>query len=180
MEKRKKKTATAAEREQRLVEVETLMARRLGVTSIEIHLAKQWGISTRQVRDYVAEVRKRWEVESITDDRKLERASMRASVNDLYARAMAKSEVVKDAAGNPIMGSNGQPLRRDAPDIKAALRAAELLCRLDGLFQDSLKVQAQVQVTGVVGSFNDATKEELAHFAKTGRWPDRDGAETRH
>lgn len=156
---------------QRMAECEALMVRRLSIPAIEMHLARQWGISSRQVGDYILAVRQRWAKEAPSDTRLTERAHMRASLNDLYARAMSKTEVVRDAAGNPILDQTGQPLRREVPDLRAATRVAETLCRLDGLYQDAVKVEVSGAVDTGLG-FVGRTREELIAFAKTGRWPD--------
>lgn len=157
---------------QRLAECEALMVRRLSIPAIEMHLARQWGISSRQVGDYIKEVRQRWVKEAPSDARITERAHMRASLNDLYARAMSKTEIVRDAAGNPILDPQGQPLRREVPDLRAATRVSETLCRLDGLYQDTVKVEMGGGVTATVGAFTERSREDLVAFAKTGRWPE--------
>jgi hypothetical protein len=168
-----RKAVGPAEKLRRMAEVEALLVRRLSNQAIEIHLAKVWGITSRQVHEYVRQVRQRWEKEAVTDDRRAERAHMRASVNDLYSRALGRTEVVRDAKGNPMIGPDGQVLRVEKPDLRAGARAAEILCRLDGLYQD----QVQVKHTGSVGvaasvQFVGRSHEDLVHFARTGRWPE--------
>lgn len=166
-----RKGADRAEKARRLAEVETALVRRLSSQAIEIHFSKVWGVTSRQVHDYVREVRARWEKEAVSDDRRAERSHMRASVNDLYTRAMSKTEVVRDAKGNVMLGPDGQPLRVERPDFRAATRAAEILCRLDGLYQDEVKVTGSLGASVSVG-FAARSREDLVHFARTGRWPD--------
>lgn len=169
---------TKAEHARRVDEIETLLARRLSTSRIERWGAEQWKVTQRQVRNYIAHVRKRWLEEAEGTDRTAKRDQLRATAEDIIARALSRSEVVRDAAGNPIMDpKSGKPLTREIPDLRTAQRGADLLARLDGLYQDRIKVDAKF--TGTMAAavtrpekFVGKTREQLLHFARTGRFPD--------
>jgi hypothetical protein len=124
------------EREDRLREVEGAMARRIPTRQLEAMFAKRWNISVRQVRRYVATVRDRWreEAQELESDRPKQRDAMRASLNVVFSKAMTKTAVVKDAAGNPLIDpATGRPLTMEAPDLRGAVQAAKVLVALDAL-----------------------------------------------
>lgn len=177
---------TKAEHARRVDEIETLLARRLSTSRIERWGADKWGVSQRQIRNYIRAVRDRWEEESKGTDRTAKRDQLRATAEDIVARALSRTEVVRDAAGNPVIITNPDGstkiATREVPDLKTAVRGSDVLARLDGLYQDRLKVDAQVKgaiaaaVSPTPERFRGRTREELAHFARTGRFPDSDQA----
>lgn len=159
------------QRQQRLAEIETMLARRLSERRVEQDCAKRWGVAGRTVRLLVTEVRSRWAIEADGLDRAAKRAHMHATACDLYARAMGRTEVVRDGAGNPIMEpGTGRPLLREVPDLKTAVRAADLIARLHGLLQTNIIVQPTAAPAQSVAA--NASREDLLFFARTGRWPE--------
>lgn len=171
---------TREEKAQRVDAIESLMTRRLSQPGIVAWARREWAVGERQARDYIRAVRDRWAAEAGGDlgvDRQERRLHMRASLNDIYARAMARSEIVRDAAGNPFIDpTTGKPLVREVPELRTAVRAADALCRLDGLYQD------RVALTGANGAplpapqinvmFLGRSREDLVAYARTGRWPE--------
>lgn len=170
------------EKQQRLDAIEQLMTRRLTVSAVTAWAKKEWSIGERQVRDYIKGVRDRWAREALSDDRREERSHMRASLNDIFARAMSRSEVVKDSAGNPIIDpKTSKPITREVPDLRTAVRAAESICRLDGLYQDRLQIgggRAGALPAGngnTINIFVGRSDEELRHYARRGVFPEDTG-----
>lgn len=175
--KGRRKKPTREEMFARLREVETLIARRLSTSAIETHLSGKWNVTRRQVRDYIARMRAQWAAEATTEGRIERRDHLRASVNDLYSRAMARTEIVRDAAGNPIMDPQTQrPMLREVPDLKTAVRASEVLARLDGLNVEKPGGPLVLPLTTMpaLDFAKGKDRTALLHFAQTGRWPDED------
>lgn len=167
----------------RLDEVETLMARRLSTSKVCQWAAAKYSITERQARKYVQKIRERWAAESSTVDRAAKRDQLRATAESIVAHALSRSEVVRDADGNPIVDpTTNRPLVREVPDLKTAIRGADVLARLDGLYQDKLRVEdARAPVVAVSSSrFAGRSREELTHFAQHGRFPDEASAATTH
>lgn len=173
------------EKESRLNAIETLMVRRLTVSAISAWARKEFKIGARQVKDYIRAVRDRWAIEAGADvpaHRVEKRIHLDASLNDLYARAMARTEIVRDAAGNPMMIADEKgrhvPLTVERPDLRTAARVAESLCRLHGLYQDRIQHTGRdgqpLPPTQVNVMFVNRTREELLFFARRGFFPDRD------
>lgn len=174
--KGRRKKPTREEVFARLREVETLIARRLSTSAIESHLSAKWNVTRRQVRDYIARMRAQWAAEATTEGRVERRDHLRASVNDLYARAMARTEIVRDAAGNPIMDPQTQrPMTREIPDLRTAVRASEVLARLDGLnIEKPGPIVVPLPTAPALDFAKGKDRAALLHFAQTGRWPDED------
>jgi hypothetical protein len=161
---------------ERLVEVETLLTRRVGSRRIEKLLAERWSLTTRQVRHYIARVRRTWEAEASSEGREAKRDAMRASLDDLYANAMGRTEIVRDAKGSPILDPQGKPLVRPNPDTKTAVRAAAEIIRLDGLAAPT-KVEVSGAVRGAAAPpnpkdfFAGRSDAELEFLIQYRRWP---------
>lgn len=159
--------ALGDERDERVREVEAAMARRIPRAQMEAALCKRWDCSSRQVRRYMAEVRKRWRDEAIEmeDDRPSRRDEMRASLNAIFAKAMAQTRVVKDANNNPVMDpTTGRPLVVETPDLRSAIQASRVLVQLD-----ALDAPMRMDVTAsVTHSASEADRAALEAFL-TGR-----------
>jgi hypothetical protein len=93
----------------RLTEVEELLEARLSPMRVEATLSQRWGVTQRCVRRYVRAVRRRWRVESRSMDRTARRDQMRSTIEGILYDA------------------------RQSGDLTQALRAADMLVRLDGL-----------------------------------------------
>lgn len=157
----------------RLDETETLMARRLSTSRVSQLVAAKYGVTERQARKYIRKIRDRWAAESSSQDRSAKRDQLRATAEAIVSAALNKSEVVRDAAGNPVLDSSGSPVMRETPDLKTAIRGADVLARLDGLYQDRLKIEDQRAPAAVATSrFAGRSRLDLVHFARTGRFPD--------
>lgn len=172
--------------EERLVETEAALLRRLAPARVAQTLAERWKVTPRQVRDYIREVRDRWrtDAEQLAPDeqrrRIAQRDHMRASLNDAYSRAMGRTEVVRDGAGTPVMDpQTGRPLLREVPDLNKALRAAALLMDLDALAQPKA---VNIKHSGIPAAaapagpqaniFAVRSADELRHFLTKGHFPE--------
>lgn len=173
---------------QRMTEVEAMLLRRLSTRYVQDVLAPRWGVTQRQVRDYISKVRQAWRQEAETlapeerERRLLQRDHLRASLNDAYARALGRTEVVRDAKGNPIIDpTTSKPLVREVPDLTNGLRALTLLMDLDAVGADrKVKIEHSGRVGGTGAGaaavvFADKTPEELRHFLTHGAWPAANG-----
>lgn len=148
MAKQVKSRARGEEKEARTREIEDAMARRMPFSQIEAYFMKRWGVSARTVRRYMQDVRTMWAEEAQAEDRVERRTHMRASLNSIYAKAMTRTVVVKDADGKPILDGNGRPLTIESPDTRSAIQAARTLIQLDGLDDPALlrvSVEAKVE-----------------------------------
>lgn len=142
------KKSTREIKEDRLAEIEAALVRRVGYEAIARTYAQKWGLQARQIKRYIAEVRKRWREEAEArgpGERIEDRAHMRKSLNDAYYRAMSKAEIMRDASGQPIM-HNGKPLKSEKPDVNAAVGAAKVLIQLDGL-ADKTPQEVEIKAT---------------------------------
>jgi hypothetical protein len=63
------------EKESRLITIEELLVSGLGTSRVERELDRKFGVTTRQVRKYIAEIRRRWEGES-QDDASIRRETL--------------------------------------------------------------------------------------------------------
>lgn len=172
---------TKEEYEKRIAACETLMIRWRNAGRIRVHLAKEFGVKPDTVAAWMTEVRKRWrkqaeeEAAAGFDARTAQRDAMRQLLNDVVAQAMSRSEIVKDAKGNPVLDpTTMKPVTRANPDLQRVLRAAQQLRDLDAL--DLAKDQV-LRITGAVattslGNFTEGRSAvELAHFLEHGYWP---------
>ncbi|MEQ8721011.1 MAG: hypothetical protein RID81_07020 [Sandaracinaceae bacterium] len=145
--------ADAFELERRLEYVEERLVLRLSTARVQREVAERYGVTTRTARDYIRKVRDRWNEEASTEDRVERRNHMRASVNDIFVQAMTRRVPVLERGGAPVLEEDpdggSRPVEREEPDLKTAIRAAETLCRLDGLYD--AKGAAQ-DVLGELGS----------------------------
>jgi hypothetical protein len=181
------KRTTLEEIRQRMQEVEAMLLRRLSTRQVQDVLAKRWNVTQRQVRDYIGKVRAAWRQDAVTlapeerERRLLARDHMRASLNDAYSRALGRTEVVRDAKGNPVVDpGTGKPLLREVPDLVNGLRALGLLMDLDAVGADrkvviehSGRVEGAAMPAALV--FADRTPDELRHYLTHGAWPAPNG-----
>jgi len=146
-------SARQLEVEQHELEVEQGLLRRLPPQQIARALATRWSTTERTVWAYIARVRARWEREAADGGRREEaRDHMRASLNDVYAKAMGRRAALTDDKGVAILDQKtGQPMMAERPDLNNAIKAARLLVDLDALQQpppvQALTIAATVQAT---------------------------------
>jgi len=141
--------------DQRELEAEQALLRRLPPQQIANVLSARWQVTERTAWNYIARVRARWEHESANEGsqgaRDAARAHLRASLNDVYSKAMGRRGQVLDATGQPILDAAGQPTYQERPDLNNAIKAARLLVDLDALQQpppvQALTIAATVQAT---------------------------------
>ncbi len=158
--------------EQREQEIEAALLRRLPPHQIAVAMAKRWGTSERTAWNYMAKVRARWVNEAgreaTTDGRVEVRAHMRASLNDVYAKAMGRRAPVLDSTGAPVMDpKTGQPLTVERPDLGKAIQVARLIVDLDALQAPPPVQQIAVQAT-VAAAVSKTDAAGLAAFLTRG------------
>jgi hypothetical protein len=76
------------EKEARLVTVEELLVSGIGSARVERELARRFSVTPRQVRKYIAEIRRRWEQES-AEDAAHRREKLIRMAERVYAKAYA-------------------------------------------------------------------------------------------
>jgi hypothetical protein len=76
------------EKESRLLTVEELLVSGIGTARVERELARKFSVTPRQIRKYIAEVRRRWEEES-KEDAVHRREKLIRMAERLYAKAYA-------------------------------------------------------------------------------------------
>src|SRR5205085_7934400 len=76
------------EKESRLVTVEELLVSGIGSARVERELSRRFGVTPRQVRKYIADVRRRWEAES-QEDAAHRRETLIRMAERVYAKAYA-------------------------------------------------------------------------------------------
>lgn len=163
--KRKKKLVTTRKRlhgkipPERLADVAELMARRFSPGQIEEQCAKEWSISTRTVRRYMAEVTRRWiaagfkQADTIIAE---ERSRNKETLN-----------LVIREASTAATGDKTSGLKPDGRQWRYVLQAVDKLARMNGDYND------KVQVTGAGGQplaiamTADEAAMQLAAVART-------------
>ncbi len=128
-----------------LAETEEAMVTLRSSFRVETHLAKKWDVTPRQVRRWMAAVRKRWRDNATLDGRELKRDDMRETLAAILRTAMLRTETVKGDDGLTIyaqhpdgtrrLNANGFPIpmTRPKPDLQRALHACAQLRHLDAL-----------------------------------------------
>lgn len=128
----------------RLAETEQAMIRLRSSFRVEQALCSKYGVSPRNVRRWMHQVRKKWKVEAAGEelDRTNQRQDMHSTLNEILFQALNRTQVVKDAngdpildpasivrdvAGNPVLDANGRmsgrPMVKANPDLQRALHA---------------------------------------------------------
>lgn len=161
-------TKTAADLT-RMAELETMLVRRVPFSSIAAHARLHWQWNETKVGAMRRRIYDRWAAESVSASRQVRRLEMRASLSDLYATAMAATTPVLDAEGRPVLDEHGEPLTRLTPDVRTAARIADLLCRLEGLYEPEV---LEVRHSGEISFTLGRSRVELEHYAIHGTWPD--------
>lgn len=106
---------------ERLAAVDQLLRRCVPHWTIERELSSKWNISATVVRRYIQEVYAQWAVFAKMRNKETEYEQIRLSIQDVVAKAFAKSE------------------------LKTALFALDRLARLGGHFVERIEVQGQMQ-----------------------------------
>jgi hypothetical protein len=124
---------------ERLDAIEMALAQCIRHQTIQSQFARQWEVTRRTIRRYIRAIYDRWETES-KKNRVLTREQMRAALQDLFARA----------------SMDGQ--------LKIAVDAADRLCRLEGFYEDKMKIQHSGAVANTVPvlDLSKLSNEELA------------------
>jgi len=160
--------ARAEVKAERLAIVEQVLLNRMGGPRTQIELGKKWGVNARQVRKYMTEVRKRWRAEAEAlgpDERLARRDGWRASLEQVFAKAMTRTVVITDSVGGPLLKKDGTPLTREVPDLKNAIAAAKLCIDLDGL---AAPAKTQVEITDATTPIKERSADELVEYLRTG------------
>ena len=166
-----------AEIERRIDAIETQLATTRSPRAVATWAAAQWNVTPRQARTYIERARERWTREAGIEDRRSRRDAMRASLNALFHAASTRTEIVRDKRGQPVIDpATGVAMTQPAPDLRAALRAADALCRLDGLYADRVEVDVTTRSGEGKKSLADRSKSELFYYGDRGCWPDDPGA----
>ncbi len=95
--------------ETRLDQCERIMLIEPSSTQVQRILSKEWSLSRRQIRKYIAVIRKRWAAEANKVDREQRKIDARERFQAIYSRAMQRDQ------------------------FPSACRAIERLVELDGL-----------------------------------------------
>ncbi len=109
----------------RLMDVESMLISKASPRIIEHTLSKKWGISHRQVRNYIARVQATWDAEAPSDARLATREVMRKSLASAAHRALSEG------------------------DVNQHIRALDMLARLDGLYAPQ---RTEAAFTGSLGA----------------------------
>ena len=88
---------------------------------------RKWGIARPTIWDYARDIRNTWRAEALSDDRKASREELRAIIREGIKTAFEARRAIPLADGGMEMVSD--------PDVRSVMKGAELLARLDGLFQ---------------------------------------------
>lgn len=112
---------------QRIDEVEEVLLTGVSTARATGLVARKFGIGRRQANEYVRAALQRWRDESTGDARDEKRALIRETLWEILQKA-------KDRTGVTVDGE-GVVHTYDDPDANGAVRALELLCRLDGLLE---------------------------------------------
>lgn len=139
-------TADEAVKLARMAQIESLIARRATILSIEVWMAKAWGVSPRYVRTLHLALRERWAKEATPEGRDEKRARMRTSL-----------EAVAHAA---MIDPDGLP-RRD-PDLRAAAKALDTLAHLDDLFERKIGDVDRVGISALFAKVAELTAKPPA------------------
>jgi predicted transcriptional regulator len=163
--------ATLEEQADRLSTIEQALVRRMSAIAVARHYARAWGMTERGVRKYIQRVREAWAAEALAEaaagrsSRESARDAMRASVNAVFAKAMTRSEIVRDGSGNPVLEpKTGRPLTREVPDLRSAASAARILIDLDGLSNPPPQHVIHQGTVGQHVTVSTAGRDELERF----------------
>lgn len=147
---------------------------------VQTYIAAKWHVTTRQVRNWMREVRSKWRESATLDGRDLKRDEMRETLSAILRAALTRTEVVKDADDNPVvamedvivdgrktgerrpkLNAQGFPIQmtRPKPDLQRALHACAQLRSLDALdepYRAKLIIDAELDA---MPDFKNATPE---------------------
>ena len=129
---------------------EGLMFQRMRRTEVQREICQRFGCGPRTARKYMRLVTDNWGEEAKAEDRTERRNSMRETANDLYTKAMERRIFATAAGGGVQCDEEGEPVILEAPDLRAAARALEILAKLDGLFDNTIKIDATGTLSDLV------------------------------
>lgn len=160
---------TRIKMDERIDVAEGLLVQGKPIWQVVNELAQKYRVTPRQAREYVQRVRERWAREAGALDRSAQRDEARASVKDIYNRAISQTQVLRDPKGKPVVDAKKKPILIPAPDLRGALRAQQILIALDGLAAP-IKVEGAIDPDSVWNVVNEAKKRrERGKKGKHGR-----------
>lgn len=169
------------ERERRIRDTENHLIRLGRTRAVEEALSKRYGVARRTVRKWIQWVRAEWAEQAKEEEKALgmtireaRRLQHRQMLQDLWAQAASRTEVVRDKEGNVVMeerDGDTRPAVRPNPNYHAMLQASKQLRYLDALDQPAVK---HVHMTGGVSEkdpMEGRTLKEQVFYLEKGRWP---------
>jgi hypothetical protein len=132
---------------------------------------QKYGVNERTVAIWISKVRAQWRAEASKRDPEEARDDIRETLNAILALALGRSQVVKDAEGNPVMREQilpdgrviKEPAVRANPDLQRAIHALRDIMHLDGLARP---LTAQIRVDHEVAKLPDLAKAGGAEAAR--------------
>lgn len=119
---------TTAERSlARLEDVDKVLAKGLPPKAAAADLARAWGVKPRHAMRYVKLALDRWGASASPEDRERSRAQLRAKMWGLVEAAEGRTRGFVD--------SKGEYHEQPDPDIRGAAMVVDMLCRLDGAYE---------------------------------------------
>jgi hypothetical protein len=160
---------TRATMDERVDVAEGLLVQCKPVWQVKNELAQKYRVTIRQAREYTERVRERWAREAGALDRSARRNAIRASVEDIYSKAISQTRVLRDQKGKPVTDpKTKKPILIPVPDLRGALRAAQVLIALDGL-AEPFKVEGVVDPDSIWSILNDAKRRKTGYKKQTER-----------
>lgn len=133
------KPPTAREMRDQVDRAEALYVRQVSREKIRRDLCERFALTPGQAEDRIVAAAKRLAADAAADvDRSAKRDRMREAMREVYQRALSVREPLLDAKGDPMLNpTTGEPLYRETPDLRTALRSLVEVSRLDGLYEES-------------------------------------------
>lgn len=148
MSRKGKPKRTKMEMELVYADVEDHLIRLASEGGVIQRLIAKYGVSHKQVREWISEVYARYrkaqeDNPQIREDR---RNLMRARIETIHSMAVNKQITLRNPDGKPVMDPvRNTPVRVPSPDLKNALDACKQLRELDGL---DMPVKVDVKTEG--------------------------------
>lgn len=124
---------------ERIAATEAAMLQHRSAYRVEQVIKRQFKCNERTVRKWMAKVREQWRAASSTVDRADRRNDLDALLNDVIARAMNRTFVVKNDDGTVVVDLNpqsqtfGKPIIKPNPDLQRVLQAVSHLRAIHGV-----------------------------------------------
>ena len=151
---------SAMEKEDRLAVVEECLSKGWSVLHIWRAHGRNWNVEKDSLWVYAREVRARWRAEAVSDDRKANREELRAIIREGIKTAFEAQRAIPLADGGMELVSS--------PDVRSVMKGAELLARLDGLFQLEVVPEkpSMERVTVILAQQYGVPVERLKQYTK--------------